>query len=74
MRGAEYAVPVGAARGYEHPNADRTARVGRIPTAEDSIRYKVYPTREEMLRAYYAHSPRCGSAPHECILPLIGGA
>ena len=73
-RGDEYAVGVGAARSYAHPYAERTARVGRIPTDGDSIRYRVWRTREEMMRAYYAHSPRCGNAPHDCIRPLIGGA
>lgn len=69
-----YSVGVGEARAYPHPYADRTARVGVIPTAGDSIRYRVWRTREEMMRAYFAHSPRCGYAPHECIRPLIGGA
>jgi hypothetical protein len=73
-RAEAYAVAVGSARSYPHPHADRTARVGVIPTTGDAIRYKVYGTREEMMRAYYAHSPRCGNAPHDCIRPLIGGA
>ena len=69
-----YSVGVGQARAYPHPYADRTARVGVIPTAGDSIRFRVWRTREEMMRAYFVHSPRCGNAPHECIRPLIGGA
>ena len=67
-----YTVPVGEARAYAHAAPDRTARVGAIPTTAEAIRYRVYPTREAMLAAYYAHGPRCGAAAHECIKPIEG--
>lgn len=70
MRAGEYVVPVEAARNYPHAAPERTARVGRIPTTEDSIRFRVWPTREAMLRAYYAHGDKCGMTAHECIAPL----
>ena len=74
MSGAKrYTVPVGGAREYEHAAPDRTARVGVIPTTAEAIRFRVWPTREAMLSAYYAHSPRCGAAPHECIAPIVKG-
>jgi hypothetical protein len=73
MSGArEYIVPVGAARAYAHDAPDRTARVGAIPTTAEAIRFRVWPTRAAMLAAYYAHSPRCGAAAHECIKPIEG--
>lgn len=60
------------ARTHVHPNPERTARVGRIPGTEDYLFFMVYPTREAMLKAYYAHGPECVSAPHYCVKPIQG--
>jgi hypothetical protein len=70
----EYSVGVGEARVYAHAAPERTARVGHIPTTGETIRYRVWRTREEMMRAYFAHGARCGNALHDCIRPIIGGA
>jgi hypothetical protein len=72
---SSYRVDWREAREYAHPFPERTARVGNSSGAGigggESYTFRVYPTRDKMLDAYYKHGQTCGIMAHACIQPLV---